>query len=45
MVCAFCGKNGEPLPVCEGEKRFHLDCYVRYKRRPPPSLSPKLDPA
>jgi hypothetical protein len=36
-VCAFCGKNAERLQVHEGEKLFHLDCYVLYKRRKPPS--------
>jgi hypothetical protein len=34
-VCAVCGKNVERLTVHEGEQRFHLDCYVLYKRRPP----------
>jgi hypothetical protein len=32
-VCAACGKNVERLTVREGDKRFHLDCYVLYKHQ------------
>jgi hypothetical protein len=37
-VCAFCGKSVVPAPlggsdVHEGEKQFHIGCYVLYKRR------------
>ena len=41
-VCAFCGKSVLRAPleseveVREGEKLFHLDCYLLYKRLPPP---------
>jgi hypothetical protein len=38
-VCAFCGKTvllaALGSRVREGEKVFHLDCYVLYKRQPP----------
>jgi hypothetical protein len=38
-VCAVCGKS-MGLDVHEGEKRFHLDCYVTYKHRAtPPALT------
>jgi len=33
MVCAVCGKIVARLEVCEGENRFHLDCYVSSKRQ------------
>ena len=36
VLCALCGKRVDPAPeveVREGEKRFHLECYVRDKRR------------
>ena len=36
MLCALCGKRVDPPPeveVREGEKRYHLECYVREKRR------------
>jgi len=48
VVCAFCGKDvlpsrpaSEVVEVREGEKLFHLHCYVLYKRQdkrqaPPP---------
>jgi hypothetical protein len=35
-VCDLCGKSVLPAPeveVREGEKRYHLECYVRDKRR------------
>jgi hypothetical protein len=35
-VCTVCGKNVVKLEVCEGDKVFHFDCYVLYKRRRPP---------
>jgi hypothetical protein len=40
-VCAFCGKSVLRAPleseveVREGEKLFHLDCYLPYKRQAP----------
>jgi hypothetical protein len=35
-VCVFCGKTLAPgVEVREGEKLFHLDCYLLYKRRRP----------
>jgi hypothetical protein len=38
-LCAFCGKIVVQIPpgseVREGQKIFHLDCYVLYKRRLP----------
>jgi hypothetical protein len=36
VLCALCGKRVDPAPeveVREGEKRYHLECYVREKRR------------
>jgi hypothetical protein len=36
VLCALCGKRVDPPPeveVREGEKRYHLECYVRDKRR------------
>jgi hypothetical protein len=37
VLCALCGKRSvDPAPeveVREGEQRFHLECYVRDKRR------------
>jgi len=31
-VCAVCGKSLVPeVEVREGEKLFHLDCYLLYK--------------
>jgi hypothetical protein len=32
-VCAVCGKIVARFEACEGEKVFHLDCYVLYKRQ------------
>jgi hypothetical protein len=33
-ACAFCGKSlMAEAQVHEGEKLFHLDCYLLYKRR------------
>jgi len=32
-VCTDCGKDVVKLEACEGEKIFHLDCYVLYKGR------------
>ena len=38
VACALCGKLVTPVTevVHEGKKSFHLDCYVRAKRRAPP---------
>jgi hypothetical protein len=36
VLCALCGKRVDPPPeveIREGEKRFHLACYVQDKRR------------
>jgi hypothetical protein len=43
-LCADCGKRVEPPPevqVLEGEKRFHLACYLRLKRQAPPPARPE----
>ena len=43
-VCAFCGKSvvraalWSEVEVREGEKLFHLDCYLPYKRQARQSL-------
>jgi hypothetical protein len=43
-VCGFCGKPvlraalGSEIEVREGEKLFHLDCYLPYKRQARPLL-------
>jgi hypothetical protein len=34
VVCATCGNRVAAREVREGDKVFHLDCYVLYKRRP-----------
>ena len=33
VMCAFCRKSASEAEVREGEKRFHLACYLLYKRR------------
>jgi hypothetical protein len=33
--CAVCKKSASEAEVREGEKRFHLDCYLLYKRQKP----------
>jgi len=40
-VCAACGKNVERLTVHEGDRWFHLDCYVNHKHRRPPVWDPR----
>jgi hypothetical protein len=35
VMCAFCRKSASEAEVREGEKRFHLDCYLLYKRQKP----------
>jgi hypothetical protein len=43
VLCALCGKRVDPAPeveVREGEKRFHLACYVDHKRQAPPPPKP-----
>jgi hypothetical protein len=40
-ICAVCGKIVDRFQVNEGEKLFHLDCYVTYKRRPPKPPAPR----
>ena len=35
-VCSVCGNSVLPPPdvqVCEGEQRFHLACFLHYKRQ------------
>jgi hypothetical protein len=35
VVCAFCRKSASEAEVREGEKLFHLDCYLLYRRQKP----------
>jgi hypothetical protein len=42
-LCAHCGKSVEPVPdvqVHEGEKRFHLACYLRSRSQASPPERP-----
>jgi hypothetical protein len=45
-VCTVCGKSvGSAADVREGDRQFHLDCYVTYKRRETPPAPPPGRPA
>jgi hypothetical protein len=35
VMCAFCRKSASEAEVREGEKLFHLDCYLLFKRQKP----------
>jgi hypothetical protein len=44
VLCALCGKSVLPAPevdVREGEKRFHLACFLRHKRQARPPERPQ----